>query len=907
MLTEQQVLHSRNAHGENRLTPPQREKWWLLLLEKFEDPLIIVLLIVLVLSAGISTYEFLSISGTSWHVFLEPLGVLIALLLATGVGFFFELRATKAFDLLNQVSDDAKVQVRRIINGVPTVTEIARWEVVVGDTVLLETGAEVPADGVITDSLNLSVNESTLTGEPQAYKETGEPLRRSSTILDGHATMVVDRVGDATEYGHIFQAVQIDNGVKTPLSIQLDDLGKRISVISFIIAGLIIVGRLAWLFIDGDMSSNNAVPGAVHGAVFGATPDVLDVIQYLLQSVMIAVTLIAVAVPEGLPLSITMSLALSMRKMLRENNLVRKLHACETMGAATVICTDKTGTLTQNQMRVHEMLSFCPLSDLATAISVNSTAWLDNATVQGASAPCSSPATPAVNGSSRVIGNPTEGALLLWLRDQGFDYTRTRESYNIISQQQFSTETKMMRTTITPAVLGPDSAVTGSLTFIKGAPEKVLALCRDIPADVESTLYAWQNQAMRTLAFACERDGVTSLQAVCAISDPIRPEVPAAISTCHQAGIRVIIVTGDTPGTASEIGRQIGILPSSHYAVNGVPTPSLAVNGAIPLTLTGAEFGAMSDAELRDDVLPSLAILSRARPADKERLVRLLQSMHHVVAVTGDGTNDAPALNAAHVGLSMGDGTAVAKEASDITIIDNSFTSITKAVLWGRSLYRNIGRFILFQMTVNIAACFIVLAGAFLGKESPLTVTQMLWVNLIMDTFAAMALSALPPEPSVMSDKPRSRKAHIIDRRMLYVCFGWGITMSLSLILSWEFLPHHLFFTVFVMMQFWNLFNARYFRTGRSFFVRHGQPYNVHGCRGFLFIALLIIVGQILIVELGGEMFNITQPLSLTEWLLITLATSPIFFIGELIRILLPLRAESPMSVPSPGHRPGSI
>lgn len=848
MLTEQQVIQSRTAHGENRLTPAQREKWWLLLLEKFEDPLIIVLLIVLVLSAAISSYEFLSIPATSWHVFLEPLGVLIALMLATGVGFFFELRATKAFDLLNQVSDDAKVHVKRIINGVPVITEVARWEVVVGDTVLLETGAEVPADGTITDSLNLSVNESTLTGEPQAYKETGEQLRRSSTILDGHATMVVEKVGDATEYGHIFQAVQIDNGVKTPLSMQLDDLGKRISVLSFIIAGLIIVGRLAWLFFDGDISNND---------------DMLEVIQYILQSVMIAVTLIAVAVPEGLPLSITMSLALSMRKMLKENNLVRKLHACETMGAATVICTDKTGTLTQNQMRVHQMLSFCAPSDLALAISVNSTAWLDNATVQGASAPCSFPAAP------RVIGNPTEGALLLWLRDQGFDYSHTRESFNISTQEQFSTETKMMRTTVSPitAVLGRDSAVNGSVTFIKGAPEKVLALCSDVPANVEPTLLDWQNQAMRTLAFACERDGVTSLQAICAISDPIRPEVPAAIDTCHKAGIRVIIVTGDTPGTASEIGRQIGIDTKT--------------------TLTGADFASLSDAYLKEQVLPSLAILSRARPADKERLVRLLQSMHHVVAVTGDGTNDAPALNAAHVGLSMGDGTAVAKEASDITIIDNSFTSITKAVLWGRSLYRNIGRFILFQMTVNIAACFIVLAGAFLGKESPLTVTQMLWVNLIMDTFAAMALSALPPEPSVMHDKPRSRRAHIIDRRMLYVCFGWGITMSVSLLLSWEFLPHHLFFTVFVMMQFWNLFNARYFRTGRSFFVRNGQPFNWQGCKGFLGIAFLIIVGQLLIVECGGEMFNITQPLSLNEWLWVTAATSPIFFIGEAIRIIM--------------------
>lgn len=833
MLTEQDVIKSRNENGENRLTPAEREKWWVLLLEKFEDPLIIVLLIVLILSVGISTYEFLSIPDTSWHVFLEPLGVLIALMLATGVGFFFELRATKAFDLLNMVSDDAKVHVKRVINGIATITEIARWEVVVGDTVLLETGAEVPADGVITDCLNLSVNESTLTGEPQTYKETGEQLKRSSTILDGHATMVVEKVGDATEYGHIFQAVQIDNGVKTPLSMQLDDLGKRISVISFIIAGLIIAGRLIWLFADGDTANND---------------EMLEVIQYILQSIMIAVTLIAVAVPEGLPLSITMSLALSMRKMLKENNLVRKLHACETMGAATVICTDKTGTLTQNQMKVQEMKVFNDddnvndkaNNQLAEAISVNSTAWLDG---------------------EHVIGNPTEGALLLWLKNLNKDYAHIRESINVSHQEQFSTETKMMKTTT-------DSGV----TYIKGAPEKVIALCKSVDETVEQTLREWQSKAMRTLAFARQNGDHIILQAICAISDPIRTEVPEAIRKCNNAGIRVIIVTGDTPGTAAEIGRQIGILNDTNtedeYKV-----------------MTGAEFGAISDDKLRSSVLPKLCILSRARPADKERLVKLLQSMHNVVAVTGDGTNDAPALNAAHVGLSMGDGTAVAKEASDITIIDNSFTSITKAVLWGRSLYRNIGRFILFQMTVNIAACFIVLVGAFLGKDSPLTVTQMLWVNLIMDTFAAMALSALPPEESVMSDKPRSRKAHIIDRQMLVHCLGWGLTMSTTLLLSWEYLPHHLFFTVFVMMQFWNLFNARYFRTGRCFFIRHGKPFNWKGCEGFLGIALLIIVGQLLIVECGGEMFSITQPLSLTEWLLVIACTSPIFVIGEAIRI----------------------
>lgn len=885
-LTPEEVTASRSAHGYNRLTPPAKDSLWKAFLEKFKDPLIIVLLVVMVLSAGIAGFEYYKL-GASTRVFLEPLGVLVALLLATGVGFIFEVRAAKAFDVLNQVNDDTPVKVIRKIDGRSQMTEVPRYEVVVGDIVNLETGEEIPADGRLLESISLTVNESALTGELQTRKSTdpervresavetyaADRLMKGSTIIEGHGLMVVTEVGDATEYGHVYEAIQIDDGIKTPLNLQLDQLGRVLSWTAFIVAGLIFVGRMLYLFLDGDGSNND---------------EFIEVMHYVLGSIMIAVTLVVVSVPEGLPLSITLSLALSMKKMLKHNNLVRKLHACETMGAATVICSDKTGTLTQNRMQVAEMrnlLAEAAADDtgrvqaealLAEAIALNSTAWIEED-----------------RDHLRVLGNPTEGALLLWLKSVKADYVALREHIKIISQEPFTTEAKRMSTTVESEVCG------GRVMYVKGAPELLLQRCAKVAGtlsrrDIEAILDRYQRQAMRTLGFAYatgdDLDEWTFF-ALAAIADPVREEVPEAIRICRNAGIDVIIVTGDTAGTAVEIGRQIGLIDVvDHSGCEDSVSNRKEV-------LCGSEFGAMSDEEILE-VLPEvgkphngLKILSRARPLDKQRLVKLLQRKRHVVAVTGDGTNDAPALTAAQVGLSMGDGTAVAKEASDITITDDSFSSITKAVLWGRSLYNNIGRFILFQMTVNVAACFIVLVGAFLGKESPLTVTQMLWVNLIMDTFAAMALSSLPADSRVMNDRPRNPRAHIIDRTMLSQILGWGTCISAVLLWCWlSGLPHRYFFTIFVMMQFWNLFNARYYRTGRSFL---GDLFGSSEGRrrikenwswSFIGIAGLILGGQLLIVNLGGEMFNIVTRLTLYEWLSIIGATSLILWVGDALR-----------------------
>ena len=880
-LTAAQAEASRARHGENRLTPPARESLWRAFGRKLADPLIIVLAVVMLVSAGVAVFEYVTMPGVGAEVFLEPLGVLVALLLATGVGFAFEVRASREFDVLNRVSDDAPVRVVR--DG--RVTQVPRWQVVVGDLVEVETGDEVPADGDLVEAVALSVNESSLTGEPSAHKyivrnkDASVPapaaeadgaayprdrLMRGTTVIEGRGRLRVTAVGDATEYGRVARATQIDSGVTTPLDRQLAHLGRALSRVAFAVAAAIIVGRLFYfLFLDGEPQTW------------------LETLHYALGSLMIAVTLIAVAVPEGLPLSITLSLALSMRRLLKENNLVRRLHACETMGAATVICTDKTGTLTQNRMAVRELVDYAgDAAQMAEALALNSTAWLDG---------------------GRAVGNSTEGALLLWLAGRGVDYAALRRAVPAVAQVPFSTERKRMETTV-------DSPHAGRrVTYIKGAPELLLADCDAVAGgrsrdEVLACLRAWQAEAMRTLGFAVrtEADGAsggggattTTFFGLCAIADPVRPEVPEAIATCRSAGIRVVMVTGDTQGTAVEVGRECGILAADEAEAPGA-------------VMTGEAFAAADDAQLEADVLPRLRVLSRARPLDKQRLVRLLQRRGEVVAVTGDGTNDAPALHTAQVGLSMGDGTAVAKEASDISILDNSFSSIVKAVLWGRSLYKNIGRFILFQMTVNVAACTVVLVGAFLGKESPLSVTQMLWVNLIMDTFAAMALSALPPDPAVMQDRPRSPRAHIIDRRMARTVAGWGTLFSVVLLLCWfssdeEFpwrgwfcVPRAWFFTIFVMLQFWNLFNARLYGTGRTLTgslwraLRSGAPRRELGrlwSPAFVAIAALIVVGQWAIVTFGGAMFSVGRPLGASEWLRIVAGTSLVLVLGEVLR-----------------------
>ena len=864
-LTEEQVLLNRQQYGVNLLTPPEKEPLWKKFLGKFSDPLIVILLVAGILSIGISFYEYYGLRQDA-SVFFEPVGIFIAILLATGLAFIFEVKADREFAILNQVNDDEPVQVIRDGHS----QMVPKRDIVVDDIVILTTGSEIPADGELLEATQLQIDESTLTGEPICRKSTREEEQdkdatfptnhamRGTKVMEGNGVMRVFAVGDQTENGKVFVAAQIDDSVKTPLNEQLERLGGLISKASYAIAALIVVGRI---IVYLSQNADTLTPITQHLTPF---------LAYLLQSIMIAVTLIVVAVPEGLPMAVTLSLAYSMRRMLKTNNLVRRMHACETMGAATVICTDKTGTLTQNQMRVAEIQYFNEsqqqpeLPILAEAIALNSTAAIDP---QGS-----------------VVGNPTEGALLLWLRDQGIDYQDLRNQVNIIDQQPFSTETKYMTTLV-------ESQATPSkhILYIKGAPEIVARFCTMTEAEkhrFNELLASYQQKAMRTLAFAKIplqltqgggsitatgelQGGRASLMALCAISDPVRSDVPAAVRECLNAGIHVKIVTGDTPGTAREIGRQIGLWTDSD------------TDDAM---ITGTEFAALSDEALLERV-QSLKIIARARPMDKKRLVEALQQKGEVVAVTGDGTNDAPALKAAHVGLSMGDGTAVAKEASDITIIDNSFASIGRAVMWGRSLYQNIQRFILFQMTVNVCACLVVLAGAFLGTQSPLTVTQMLWVNLIMDTFAAMALASLPPTERVMQDKPRSRQAFIISNPMWWsILITGGIFTALLLVVLWHLekggMPLYdlsLFFTTFVMLQFWNMFNARAFQTGQS-------ALRLKGCKGFNFIAGCILIGQILIVTFGGQMFNVT-PLSLRHWVMIICGTSVVLWIGEAIRL----------------------
>ena len=909
-LTDAEVAKSRRKHGSNVLTPPPSTPWWKEFLAKFSDPLIIILLIAGVLSVGISLYEYFGL-GQNWKVFFEPIGIFIAILLATGLAFIFEQKAAAAFRILNQVNDDEPVEVIR--NG--GTTTVPRRDVVVGDIVLVNTGDEIAADGELLDAVQLSVDESTLTGEPLCHKTVdpkdfdpdatypGNQVLRGTKVMEGHGLMRVIRVGDATEAGKVYVESQISNNVKTPLNEQLDRLGRWISDGSYIIAGLVIaaltigflgwgawqawtlvipVGVFFWLVICkfGGWSKTKCVAAlAIFFALFiGMVCGVYallhgdadsggwsQLLAHTLKTVMVAVTLIVVAVPEGLPMAVTLSLAYSMRAMLRTNNLVRKMHACETMGATTVICTDKTGTLTENRMQVAHADFFGNPSDqvISEGIAVNSTAELDRS-----------------EGTSRILGNPTEGALLLWLDSRGTDYRALRAGVKRLEELPFSTERKYMATVV-------ESADGRRLLYVKGAPEIVFGMCGDTAgvtrADLDARLLEYQNKAMRTLGFAYkelsgdetpieggrlkEKDLV--FLGIVAISDPVRGDVPDAVRSVLNAGVKLKIVTGDTPGTAKEIGRQIGLWDDSSDGAGNI--------------ITGPEFAELSDAELRDRV-EDLKIIARARPLDKKRLVEALQADGEVVAVTGDGTNDAPALKAAHVGLSMGDGTSVAKEASDITIIDNSFSSIGRAVMWGRSLYRNIQRFLLFQLTVNVAACLLVLVGSFIGTESPLNVTQMLWVNLIMDTFGAMALASLPPSPGVMKEKPRDRRASILTKPMMSELLGVGVLFFAITLAFYSLFIHaditsipdifralprgagvmtayesSLLFSIFVWTHFFYMFDARCFGTGSSLF-------RLRMSRGFWTIVAVIVAGQLFITELAYEFFNVAPMLHTTDW-----------------------------------------
>lgn len=840
-LSDEQVGQSRKRCGLNVLTPPRRISLWKLYLDKYRDPIIQILLVAALISLVLAFIE---------HNFMETTGIFVAVFLATTVGFYFERDAAKKFHILTALSEEQPVKVRR--NG--RVIEIPRRDVVVDDIVLIEVGDEVPADGVLLSCTDLQINESSLTGEPMTEKllEGGgdgayarNVVLRSTMVMNGRGEFRVTAVGDATEIGKVAAKSTEQTAVKTPLYVQLDKLATMISKVGSIVSVAAFV-----LFLGHDILTN---------PVWGGK-DYLYMADLVLEYFMMAVTLIVMAVPEGLPMAVTLSLALNMRRMLKSNNLVRKLHACETMGAVTVICTDKTGTLTQNQMQVDTLLLKQGSEHLLhLAIAVNTTAELDN---------------------DRGIGNPTESALLLWLKAKGHDYAELRKQCTVVSQQPFSTERKYMSTRVL--------AEGTQYLFVKGAPEIVLAKC-DLDdkekQKAQEELADFQRKAMRTLAFAYQKaeDGKMTLQAIVAIADPLRKEVPAAVQECRKAGIEVKMVTGDTAATAFEIGKQIGIFEEDNTSIgaDGEMTP------LEEQMITGEQWEALSDEEAYKRAR-NIRVMSRARPTDKQRLVAMLQKHGEVVAVTGDGTNDAPALHYAHVGLSLGSGTSVAKEASDMTLLDDSFKSIANAVMWGRSLYRNLQRFLFFQLVVNVAALLLVLGGSIIGTEMPLTVTQILWVNLIMDTFAALALASLPPSHEVMKEKPRKASDFIISRSMgagiLFCGISFFVVMFAFLVycerrgrggvdtheLTW-------FFTTFVMLQFWNLFNAKALGSNRSAFRHFLQD------KGMQLVLLLVLAGQWLIVTFGGEMFR-TQPLSLKEWAIIIGSTSLVLWAGELYR-----------------------
>lgn len=855
-LTSEQVEASRRQHGRNLLTPPKRPSIWRLYAEKYKDPIIRILLIAALFSLGIGIYE---------NEYVETIGILVAVFLATTIGFYFEYDAQKKFDILNALGQEELVTVIRDSQAM----QVPRSELVVGDVVILEQGVEIPADGLLLEAINLQVNESSLTGEPICHKTTDEAhfdreatypsnrVLRSSMVVDGHGCMKVDAVGDETEIGHVARHATTFTDIETPLNQQLNRLSKLINKVAFTISLLVFVaGTSHGLYVY----FQELMPGQpIDWAIMAAT---------LLKWFMVTVTLIVMAVPEGLPMAVTLSLALNMRRMLRTNNLVRKLHACETMGAVTVICTDKTGTLTQNRMEVADIQSDHHFEEqLAENMAVNSTALLEEGS------------------EGQGIGNPTECALLLHLRKNGKNYSEYREKAPLTSQLTFSTERKYMATLVTSSVNQR------RMLYVKGAPEVILELCQistDQQQQIEAILKEYQAGAMRTLAFAhreigenegtdclaLAQQGRLTLEGICAIMDPVRPEVPSAVKNCHDAGIHVKMVTGDNAGTAIEIAKRIGLWTESDREEQ---------------VITGAAFAALSDEEVLNRIA-SIKVMSRARPMDKQRFVKLLQEKGAVVAVTGDGTNDVPALNRAQVGLSMGSGTSIAKEASDITLIDDSFRSIATAVMWGRSLYKNIQRFLAFQLTISLTALAISMVGSFLDTDIPLTVTQILWINLIVDTFASLALSTIPPSADVMKEQPRKSSDFILSR---FVKKSVGITAGIffAVLLGILFYFNRwgnntislhdltVFFTFFVMLQFWNLMNARVLGSHQSAF---SQLLN---CKGLLFVMSMILIGQILIVEFGGKVFR-TEPLDITTWLTIVAGSSLVLWIGEIVRYI---------------------
>lgn len=945
-LTSSQVVESRSKHGSNVLTPPVRDPWWRLLFEKFDDPIIRILLIAAAIAVIVGFFN-----GN----FIEGIGIIIAVLLATLMAFFNEYRAGLEFDILNKIGDSQPVKVAR--NG--GVTSVPVSEIVVGDHAIIDTGEEIPADGKILNSISLGVNESSLTGELLVYKQTNiddiqqkhtypaNMLYRGTTVMEGTAAFLVTAVGNATEIGKTAREASIQINDPTPLRIQLERLSKFIGMVGFLVAfiafwGFVLfdyfAGKLVlspenwfslfsiliplgviltriWLPIVLDffalLGKSPAPPRILSSKLRVAAPKLLlisvllfalfygvgqllginlfstqvwfsiEASEQILLFILVAITLIVVAVPEGLAMSVTLSLAYSMRKMTATNNLVRRMQATETMGATTVICTDKTGTLTQNQMQVVDSTFFA--GDLggnvylkrlvSLSMAVNSKAFLDRS-----------------KNSIRPLGNPTDAALLLWLNDAEEDYELLRLNFKVASQVPFSSDTKYM------ATAGNIDLFSKPVILLKGAPEIIKAKCTHFltvdgisPIDslgkdqYDDKILGLQESAMRTIAFAYKfvetdnrkitldentLDGMVLLGFV-GITDPVRPGVTDAINECRLAGVDVKVVTGDTRVTAKEICKQVG----------------LCIDENESSLISGEEFAALSDSQATG-IIPNLMVMYRARPADKLKLVRLLQAMGEVVAVTGDGTNDAPALNKANVGLAMGSGTSVAKEASDIILLDDSFTSIVNAIRWGRSLYQNIQRFLFFQLTINLLALAIVLFGPLVGVTLPLTVVQMLWVNLIMDTFAALALATEPPHKEVMRQKPRKATDFIITPQMRRWIGISAVSFFVVLVAFLRLLNANneitiyeltLFFNVFVMLQFWNLFNAKAMGSGKSALANIGKS------KSFLVVAALILLGQVLIVQFGKNFFR-TTPLLLHDWLLIFAITSVVLWVGEVLR-----------------------
>lgn len=818
-LSDYGVKLRRELHGSNVLTPPKRNPWYILFFEKFKDPLIQILSVAAVIAL---------VLGVIKSEYLEPIGIIAAILLAVTIGFINEYSASKKFDILTTSSDDTLVKVRR--NGV--ITQAARKDLVVDDIVLLEAGEEIPADIRIYESYNLKVNESVLTGESKAVtKKPKHPddedmkstypswlLLRGTIIEEGSAVGVVEAVGDNTAFGQTARKAAEITDVETPLNKQLNGLADLINKIAFGAAGFLILALLVRYFF-------------IEQAYVGQ--DWMQITNDLLSFLMIAVALIVVAVPEGLPMAVTLALAYSMKRMSKANNLVRKMHACETLGATTLILTDKTGTLTENRMEV--VTEIIPHREYITINAlVNSTAY--------------------VNGD-KTIGNPTEGAIIK-LMDVGDLLGDMRRDNPLVFRLDFSSKTKFMMSVIKQGDI--------FISLVKGAPEVVRDMCSatDVVGEVEE-----QRKGRRVIGFAykesmtledAQKLNEFTYNGFMAIEDPIRKDVPDAVRAAKEAGIKVKIITGDNPATASEIARQARI-SNRPQAMAGIDIR----NKTNPYdSVTG---------------ITSIDVFARTKPEDKQTLVKEFQALGEVVAMTGDGTNDAPALNHAEVGIAMNNGTDVAKEAADIILLDNSFPSIILGIKWGRSLYKNIQHFILFQLTINVVAILIACIGPFIGVDLPFTVTQMLWVNLIMDTFAALALATEPANDAVMKDKPRSPKAFIITKQMWYEIFGVGIVFFVFLValLYTKAVSLTEFFTIFVLLQWWNLFNARVFGQRRSIF--DGLLKNP----AFVGVTLVILVGQFLIVQYGGAMFR-TEPLPMETWGLILIGTSVVTVIREL-------------------------